>query len=128
MNIGHYAKAITYIALATAAVLVTALTDNQVTIEELINILIALAGAVIVYLVPNLEDGPGQYLKTIMTFGIAAGIAIASFLSGGVTLSEWVQVAIAAFAGIGVYVVPNEPPVAFAELGEVEYLTGPAAE
>lgn len=116
MNIGHYAKAITYIALATAAVLVTALTDNHVTAEELINILIATAGAVIVYLVPNLAEGPGRYLKAVMTFGIAGGIALASFLTGGVTISEWIQVVIAAFAGIGVAIVPNEPAVVYGEV------------
>lgn len=109
MNITHYAKSLLYIALATVGVLITALADNTVTTPELVNILIVGVGAVTVYLVPNLPSGPGAALKTIVAFTVAALIALQSFLTDGITASEWLQIAVAAFAGIGVFVIPNEP-------------------
>lgn len=109
MNISHYAKALLYIALAVVGVLVTALADDVLTVDELVNVAIIGVGAITVYLVPNLPEGPGRFLKTAVAFVVAGLVAVQSFLSGGITTTEWLQVAIAAFAGIGVYVVPNEP-------------------
>jgi hypothetical protein len=109
MNITHYAKALLYIALAVVGVLVTALADETLSTAELINVAIIAAGAVTVYLVPNLPTGPGSVLKTLVAFTTAALVAVQSFLSGGITTTEWLQVAVAAFAGIGVYIIPNEP-------------------
>jgi hypothetical protein len=113
MNISHYAKAITYIALAVVGVLVTALTDNVVTTAELVNVAIIGVGAVATYFVPNLPEGPGGYLKAVVAFVAAALVALQSFLTDGITTAEWLQIAVAAFAGIGVYIVPNEPPREF---------------
>lgn len=105
----HYAKSLLYIALATVGVLVTALADDALTSAELVNVGIIGVGAVAVYLVPNLPEGPGSVLKTVTAFVVAGLVALTSFLSDGITVSEWLQIAVAAFAGIGVYVVPNEP-------------------
>lgn len=109
MNITHYAKSLLYIALAVVGVLVTALTDDLITVDELVNIGIIGVGAIVTYLVPNLPEGVGRYAKVIVTFVIAALVALQSFLTDGVTTTEWLQIAVAAFAGIGVYVTPNEP-------------------
>lgn len=109
MNISHYAKAIVYIALAVVGVLVTALTDDVVTMPELVNIAIIGVGAVATYLVPNLPEGPGGFLKAAVAFVAAALVALQSFLTDGITTAEWLQIAVAAFAGIGVYIIPNEP-------------------
>jgi len=109
MNITHYAKALLYIALAVVGVLVTALADDALSVDELVNVAIIGVGAVAVYLVPNLPSGAGAILKTIVAFLVAGLVALQSFLSGGITTTEWLQVAVAAFAGIGVYIVPNEP-------------------
>lgn len=114
MNISHYAKAITYIALAVVGVLVTALADDVVTISELVNVGIIGVGAVGTYLIPNLSAGAGQYLKAIVAFVVAGLVALQSFLTDGITTVEWLQIAVAAFAGIGVYVIPNEPAKAVA--------------
>lgn len=108
--IKQYAKAITYIALAVVAVIVTALADDVITTSELINIAIIGLGAVATYLIPNLSNGAGQYLKSGVAFLAAGLVAVQSFLTGGITTAEWLQVAVAAFAGIGVYIVPNEAP------------------
>lgn len=109
MNITQYAKAIMYIALAAVGFLITAVVDNQLTVSEVINLVIIVAGAVGVYLVPNLDAGIARYAKGGVAFLTAGLVALLSFLSGGVTLSEWLQVLVAAFAGIGVTIVPNEP-------------------
>ena len=109
MNIAHYAKSIMYIGLAVVGVLVTSLTDDVVTQSELINVGIVGVGAVATYLVPNLDAGPAAYLKGAVAFLVAGGVALQSFLTDGVSTAEWLQIAVAAFAGIGVVIVPNEP-------------------
>ena len=109
MNISHYAKAVIYIALAAVGFLVSALTDNELTVNELINLSIIVLGAIGVYLVPNLDAGAGRYAKGGVAFLTAGLVAVLSFLNGGVTIAEWLQVLVAAFAGIGVVIVPNEP-------------------
>lgn len=106
-----YAKSLLYVLLAVAGVLVTALSDDTVTTSELVNLAVIGVGAVGVYLVPNLPTGVAQYGKTAVAFVTAALVAVLSFLSDGITPSEWLQIAIAAFAGIGVYIVPNEKPM-----------------
>lgn len=112
MNITHYAKALLYIGLAVVGILITALADDTLSVDELVNVAIVGIGAIAVYLVPNLPSGPGAILKTIVAFLVAGLIAVQSFLSGGISTTEWLQVAVAAFAGIGVYIVPNEPKAA----------------
>ncbi len=109
MNIGHYAKSLLYVALAVVGVLVTALSDDVVSTAELVNIAIIGVGALGVYLVPNLPQNVAKYGKTIVAFIAAALVALNSFLDGGITASEWLQIAVAAFAGIGVFIIPNEP-------------------
>jgi hypothetical protein len=111
VNITHYAKSLLYIALAVVGVLVTALADELLTVDELVNVGIIGVGAITVYLVPNLPAGVGRYAKVIVTFVVAGLVALQSFLTGGITTTEWLQIAVAAFAGIGVYVIPNEPAV-----------------
>lgn len=104
-----YSKAILMIALTAVGFLVTAVADDVLTLEELLNLVVMVLGAVVVYLVPNLPTGVGAYAKTIAAFLTAAVVALLSFLTDGVTLTEWLQVLLAAFAGIGVFIVPNEP-------------------
>lgn len=104
-----YAKSLLYVLLAIAGVLVTALTDNVVTTPELVNVGIIGVGAVGVYVVPNAPEGAARFLKTAVAFVAAALVALASFLSDGITPAEWLHIAVAAFAGIGVYIIPNEP-------------------
>lgn len=104
-----YAKSLLYVLLAIAGVLVTALTDNVVTTPELVNVGIIGVGAVGIYVVPNAPEGAARFMKTAVAFVVAALVALASFLTDGITTSEWLQIAVAAFAGIGVYIIPNEP-------------------
>lgn len=107
-----YAKSLLYVLLAVAGVLVTAMADDIVTTEELINLGVIGLGAVLVYAVPNFPSNVGAYAKTIIAFATAALVSLLSFLTDGVTGAEWLQIAIAAFAGIGVFIVPNEKSAA----------------
>ncbi|WP_396659506.1 hypothetical protein [Microbacterium sp.] len=109
MSVLHYAKALIYIALAAVAFLVTALSDSVLALDEILNLVIVVLGAIGIYAVPNLPAGAGAYAKTIIAFLTAGVVALLSFLTGGVSLTEWLQVILAAFAGIGVYITPNEP-------------------
>lgn len=109
MNITHYAKALLYIALTAVTFLVTALADTALSVEEIWNLVIVVVGAITIYLVPNLPAGVGRYAKTTAAFITAFAVALLSFLTGGITVTEWLQILLAAFAGIGVYIVPNEP-------------------
>jgi hypothetical protein len=107
-RLAAYAKAIVYIALTAVAFLVTAVADNVLTVDEVVNLAVLVVGAIGVYWAPNLTDGPRRYTKAGVAFAVAGLVALLSFLNDGVTLSEWLQVILAAFAGIGVYIVPNE--------------------
>lgn len=119
MNIGNYAKAIVYVALAAVTFLVTALADNSISTDELVNLAVIVVGAVGVYLVPNFPAKFAQYAKTGVTLLTAALVTTLSFLSDGISTTEWLQIGIAALAAIGVYIVPNTPTVK-AEIVSVE--------
>lgn len=107
--IGHYGKAITYIALAAVTFLVTALSDNALSLEEKLNLGVVVLGAVGVYAVPNFPEGVAKYVKTAVAFLTAAIVSALSFLSDGVlSTTEWLQIGVAALAAIGVFIVPNE--------------------
>jgi hypothetical protein len=108
--IALYAKSLVYVALALIGFAITAVADNVITTEELLNGLVVVLGAFVVYLIPNLPAGVAKYSKAIVAFGIAGVVALLSFLSGGVTLAEWLQVIVAAAAGVGVVIVPNAKP------------------
>jgi hypothetical protein len=104
-----YAKAILSIIAAGIGILVAAVSDEVVTTAELVNVGIAVVAAVGVYAVPNVPAGPARYLKTGVALLGAVLAAIASFLTDGITSSEWLQIALAGLAAVGVYVVPNTP-------------------
>jgi len=109
MNIAHYGKSITYIALAAVTFLVTALGDNALSGEEILNLVIVVLGAIGVYAVPNIPEGFARYAKTGIAFATAGVVALLSFWSGGVSTTEWLQIIIMAFTAVGVYIVPNGP-------------------
>lgn len=119
MVLSHYAKAITYIALAGLTFLVTALSDNALTGEELINLVAIVVGAIGVYAIPNFPEGVAKVAKTGVAFATAGLVALLSFWTGGVEVTEWIQVILAAFTAIGVYIVPNGPKVPEAKPVEV---------
>lgn len=106
-NIGNYSKSIMYIALAAATFLVTALSDDNLSQDELVNLGIVVVGAIGVYWAPNLSANVTKYFKTAVAFVTAALVSLLSFLSDGISTTEWLQIGIAALAAIGVFIVPN---------------------
>lgn len=112
VTIATYAKALIYVGLALVGFAITALADNVITTEESLNFVIIGLGALVVYVVPNMPTGIAAYSKTIAAFIIAGIVMLLSLLSNGVTISEWLQVIVAAFAGIGT-LVPNRTPSDF---------------
>lgn len=101
------AKAIVYIALAAVGILTTALADDVLTSLELIQTGIIVAGAIPVYLLA------GTVAKTISAFAVALGQAVVLLIADGtaladVSIASWLGVVVAAFAAIGVAVVPNK--------------------
>lgn len=125
LKIGTYAKALLAILAAGLVVLAAAITDDDVSSPELVNVGIAIVTAIGVYLIPNLPEGRGVrgYAKGAVAFLGAALAALASFLSDGVTNAEWVLIALAALGAIGVTIVPNTTANA---PGRHEALAGPA--
>lgn len=105
----RYAKAFVAVATAVIAVLVTALTDNVVTVSEVLGISIAFLTAVGVYLVPNLEAGVGRWAKAIVAVVGTAVQAAAPLVDGGWTTSSWLLVALAALGALTVGIAPNAP-------------------
>lgn len=107
MNVGLYGKSITYIILAAVTFLVTALSDNTVSGEELVNLAVVIVGAIGVYAIPNFPEGVAKYVKTGVTLATAGLMALLSFWSDGITTTEWLQIGVAALSAIGVFIVPN---------------------
>lgn len=105
----RYVKAFVAIATAVLAVLVTALTDNVVTVSEVLGISVAFLTAVGVYLIPNLEAGVGRWAKAIVAVVGTAVQAAVPLVDGGWTTSSWLLVALAALGALTVGIAPNAP-------------------
>lgn len=111
MNIAHYTKFIAAVFFVVISALVAALADGSITVEEGINVGIQGGGAVVVYLVPNLPEGIGKYLKLIMQALTAGAVLTITLVVGGVTLGEWLQIGNAILGVFVVYALPNFPQV-----------------
>lgn len=106
---GEVAKALLYIALAALGVLQFALSDGELSLIELLQAIVMVAGVVPVYLLA------GRIAKTVAAFIVAAAQAVIALLVNGATgfadisLSDWVGVIIGSLAAIGILLVPNAP-------------------
>jgi FtsH-binding integral membrane protein len=108
-----YAKMIAQIlATAVSAAVVALTTDGAFSDVELINIAIAAVGAVGVFYVPNAPNGP--VAKAVVAVLMAVLTLAVNLIVDGVTLSEWLQLVVAALGAIGVYGVRNDPRPAHA--------------
>jgi len=106
-----YAKAIVAILTAAVAVLVTALSDDIVTLVEVLGIFVAVVTAVGVYLVPNLSSGAGRYAKlavAVVGAGLQAAVPLAT--DGAITNSGWLLILLAVLGAVSVGIVPNRQP------------------
>lgn len=106
-----YAKTVAQIlATGVAAVLVALTGDGAFSDVELINVAIAVVGAVGVLYVPNAPNGP--VAKLVVSALMAVLTLAVNLIADGVTISEWLQLVMAALGAIGVYAIPNLPRAA----------------
>lgn len=103
MNI--YAKSIGMVLMTVVTAIVAALTDDVVSTSEWINVAILGFGAASVFTAPNIPGA--KHTKVVLAVLVAALTAVASFLTGGITVAEWLQVLVAAAAAVGVYALPK---------------------
>lgn len=112
MRVSQYTKSIVMVLAAGLGIFIAANSDGVVTPLEYTNIFIAIAGAVLVYILPNLSSGPAKYTKTIVAFATAAAQAAAVIVAhsadwSGVTSNDWLSILLAGLAAIGLYILPN---------------------
>jgi len=79
--------------------------DNFISLEEWLNVGSMTASVALVLFMPNHPSYP--YAKTIAAVIMAVCTILATFLIGGVSFGEWVQVVLTGVAAIGTCVLPN---------------------
>lgn len=104
---GKYTKFIAIVAATVLSAVLTALTgDSVISPVEWVNIAIIGVGALGVFAAPNV---PGAaYTKSILAVLTAVLTVLTSAITGGISSSEFIQIAIAALGALGVYALPNE--------------------
>lgn len=113
---GRYAKFILAVMATIISGIVVSLTgDEEITTVEWVNISISGVGACAVFAAPNVPGA--MYTKSILAVLTACLTLIASFISDGLTTSEWLQVAIAGMGAVGVWAVPNSTNEAMSAKG-----------
>jgi hypothetical protein len=104
----NYAKALAAVLAAVLAAIVPALSgDNQVDTSEWINVVILGAGAAAVFAAPNVPGA--RYTKLMLAVITAMAAAAASLVSDGISLTDWLQLALAALGAVGVYQLRYRP-------------------
>lgn len=102
----NYAKALAAVLATVVSGVIAALTgDGAVDTVEWVNVAILAAGALAVFTAPNV---PGARITKAVLAVITAVLTLAvNLIAGGLTITEWLQLGMAALAALGVYAVPN---------------------
>jgi hypothetical protein len=105
-NMQKYAKFIAIVIATVISGIVAALAgDSIISPTEWVNIAILGVGALGVFAAPNV---PGSaYTKSILAVLAAVLTVLASAIVGGITTTEWLQIALAGLGALGVYAIPN---------------------
>lgn len=105
----QYAKTVAQIVatMASAAIVFLA-TGTAWTAANTINVALAGVMAVGVFYVPNAANAP--VAKAVVSLLAAVLALAATFVVGGFTTSEILQLVVAGLAALGVYGVRNDPP------------------
>lgn len=99
------AKALVQLVMTVLAGIVPALVAGPLDTAAWVNVVILGAGVVMVY---NAANIPGwNYAKLVAAFVSAVAVVLVSSLSGGISLAEVIQMALAGAAAIGVGAIPN---------------------
>lgn len=105
MSLSQYAKAAAQVLVTVGAAIAAVYTGGGITTTEWVNVAIIGVGALAVFAGPNV---PGAaYTKAILSALSAGLVVLSSAITGGISVPEWIQVAIAAAGAVGVYALPN---------------------
>lgn len=103
----NYMKAILAVVATVISAVVVALTgDGIISNVEWINVAIAGAGALAVFAAPNVPHA--MFTKSILAALTAALTLLVSFISDGISTSEWLQIAVAVLGALSIYAIPNK--------------------
>jgi hypothetical protein len=105
-EIMNYAKAGAAVVATVLSAVIAALTGDAVIGDvEWINIAIAGVGALAVFTGPNVPGA--RVTKAVLAVLSAVLVLLVNLIVDGVTISEWMQLGVAALGALGVYSVPN---------------------
>lgn len=100
-------KALVYI-LGAVGALVASLATDGITRPEVGQILVAVAGALVIWLTTNLPSMPR--LKEVSALVMTATNVLVAYITGGmITQAEWINLVLVALGLIGVVLIPNPP-------------------
>ena len=103
----NYAKAGAAVVATVLAGVIAALTgDGVIGAVEWINVAIVGVGALAVFAAPNVPGA--RYTKAVLAVLSAVLVLLVNLITDGITVSEWLQLGMAALGALGVYAVPNQ--------------------
>lgn len=101
-----YAKALAAVLAAVLSAVAAAFTgDNYISPVEWINVAILGVSAASVFSAPNVPGA--RYTKAVLAVLAAVLTLAVNLIADGITVSEWLQLGVAAVGALSVYVVPN---------------------
>jgi hypothetical protein len=103
----QYLKFFAQIAATVLAAAYPFLSDNTLSTDEIINLIILGLGAVGVLGAGNLPEGVWKYTKFFVSVATAVFLLLASVVTDGVTNAELVQLVIAGLGAAGVRQAPG---------------------
>lgn len=105
----NYAKLFAAVVATLMSAVIAALTgDATISDIEWINVAILGVGALAVFASPNV---PGASItKAVLAVLSAVLVLSVNLIADGITISEWLQLGMAALGALGVYAVPNSGP------------------
>ncbi|MGA8113180.1 MAG: hypothetical protein WCA46_05930 [Actinocatenispora sp.] len=101
-----YLKFLVAVAAAVATVLVSALSDGHVSTVEWIQVAISVTTAVGVWATANVPTL--TWAKAAVAAVLTVLNLLVTYISGGVTGPEWLNIGLAVLGTLGVYAVPNK--------------------
>lgn len=101
---GRYGKAIVAVAVAAVTALQAGLSDDHLSPQEVVQVLVAVATAVGVWLVPTAPAWP--WAKTAIAVVLAVLGAVETLVVGGPTSGDWTGIVLAALMALGVSAAP----------------------
>lgn len=113
----RYAKFGAQVLATVLAAIIAGLVDDRLDFTEWLNVGVLALGSVGVLGAGNLPDGVWRYTKAIVAAASAVLVLWQSLASGGMTTSEWLQLAVAALGALGVLAVKGPTVYSADDLG-----------